>query len=173
MTLEIVRKHLYFPTMKSIRWLPLLFVLLPLLEIFVLVKVGSIIGAWPTVGLVVFAGVAGVVLIRVQGFMTWRRVTEALARAQLPAKELLEGFVLLLGGLLLIIPGFITDILAISCLIPPLRRAALQWVIGHFIIARIRPQSSNQANDSSANPGIPRTIEGDFERDDDHRRPRR
>lgn len=151
--------------MKSVRWLFLIFVLLPLLEIYVMVKVGGVIGAWPTVGLVLVAAIVGATLIRVQGYLAWRRVTETLVRGQLPAMELLEGVVFFISGLLLIVPGFFTDAIALLCLIPPARRALLQWILRRSIIANIRTGTGTPSGVE-----VPRTIEGDFRREDDRHR---
>lgn len=144
---------------KGIRWLMLLLVVLPLLEIFVMVKVGSVIGAWTTVMLVIAAAATGVALIRMQGLITWRRVSAALARGQLPAMELIEGVVILIAGVLLVIPGFISDVLGILCLIPPVRRLIVLWVLRHAL--SVKPTRS----DGPTPPSRPRTIDGDFKRD--------
>jgi len=145
---------------KGMRWLVLSFVVLPLLEIYVMVKVGGLIGAWATVAWVMAAAVAGVVLIRMQGLLTWRRVGEALARGQLPAMELMEGVVILVGGVLFFIPGFISDAIGLLCLIPPMRRAAVLWLLRHAIPVRPAPR------DGQSPPTGPRTIEGDFRREE-------
>lgn len=151
--------------MSVLRRLLLLLLLLPLLEIYVLVKVGGMIGAWPTVGLVVAMAVLGLVLIRVQGVLTWQRAAAALLRGQLPAVELLEGVVVLVGGILFLIPGFVSDVLGLLCLVPPVRRAIIRWVLRRALIV---PAPAGRAG---ANSG-PRIIEGDFRRDDDPRFPR-
>lgn len=146
---------------KGMRWVALSFVVLPLLEIYVMVKVGGLIGAWATVAWVMAAAVAGVVLIRMQGLLAWRRVGEALARGQLPAVELMEGVVILMGGVLLFIPGFISDAIGLLCLIPPVRRAAVLWLLRHAIAVRPAPRNGPSP------PAGPRTIEGDFRREEE------
>ncbi len=153
--------------MKGFHWLLLLFIAVPLLEIYLLIKVGGLIGAWPTVFLVVFTALLGAVLMRMQGFAAWRRVHDALLRGQLPALELMEGMFLLLGGVLLLVPGFATDVAGFLCLIPAVRRYAVQWLLRHAIITPVnmgpRPPPRGEG---------PRTIEGDFSREEE-RRPRR
>jgi UPF0716 protein FxsA len=86
-------------------WL-LLFLLTPLLEIYVLIKVGGIIGAIPTIALIVFSAVLGSLLVRHQGFYTLARVRESMDRGEVPAVPMLEGALLLLGGFLLLLPGW-------------------------------------------------------------------
>ena len=144
-----------------------LFIVVPLLEIYLLIKVGGLIGAWPTVFLVVFTALLGAVLMRIQGFSALRRGQAALARGELPALELMEGVILLLGGVLLLTPGFATDTLGFLCLIPAVRRYAVRWLLRHAVITPMhggpRPPPRGEG---------PRTIEGDFRREED-RRPRR
>ena len=105
-----------------------------LAEIYLLLQVGSIIGALPTIFLVVLTAALGAWLLRQQGFATFRRFQENLAQGVIPAYEMIEGLIILLGGLLLLTPGFITDILGIACLIPSLRKKIAQYVIEHHLI---------------------------------------
>jgi len=100
-----------------------LLVSLPLIEIYVLIEVGSALGAVATIGLLMVMAIAGTLLLRLQGLQTMARVREALARGELPASTLIEGFILAVAGVLLVVPGFATDILAFICLMPPARRA--------------------------------------------------
>ncbi|RMD78165.1 MAG: FxsA family protein [Gammaproteobacteria bacterium] len=115
--------------MSPFQILLLLFVLVPLLELYLLIKVGSVIGALPTVALVVLTALVGSALLRHQGLATLRRVQETLARGGVPAMELLEGALIVVGGLLLLTPGFFTDALGLLCLIPPVRRRFLRWAV--------------------------------------------
>ena len=114
--------------------MPLLiaFLLIPVVEIWLFVKVGEEIGAWQTVGLVVAVAVAGAIMLRVQGFTALNRARAAMAAGEFPSKALFDGFCVLIAGFLLIIPGFLTDILGILLFIPPLRRwigkAIWRWV---------------------------------------------
>lgn len=95
----------------------LLFLGIPLLEIYLLIEVGAKIGALPTVFLVVFTAVLGVFLLRIQGFSTLTRLRGTLAQGGIPAVEMLEGAVLLVTGALLLTPGFFTDALGFLCLV--------------------------------------------------------
>ncbi len=105
-----------------------------LAEIYFLLQVGSIIGALPTIFLVMFTAALGASLLRQQGFATFRRFQENMAQGMIPAYEMIEGPIILLGGLLLLTPGFITDVLGIACLIPSLRKKIAQYVIEHHLI---------------------------------------
>ena len=87
-----------------------------------LIKIGGVIGALPTIALVVVTAMVGVALLRQQGLATLGRVQTALDRGELPANEMLEGIALLVGGALLLTPGFVTDGLGLFCLIPTTRR---------------------------------------------------
>jgi UPF0716 protein FxsA len=134
----------------------LLFAGVPLLELYLLIQVGSEIGALPTIALSILTAVIGTVLVRVQGFSVLLRVRELLDRGELPALEVLDGALLLIAGLLLLLPGFITDALGFLLLLPPLRR----FLILRFVrVVPVRPRPT-------AGPG-PRVIEGEFRRERD------
>lgn len=147
--------------MKIFRWLLLLFIVVPALEIYLLIKVGGLIGAWPTLLLLMLSAVLGIVLIRVQGFLAWRRASASLARGQLPALELLEGVFVLLGGILLLIPGFATDAVGLLCLIPAVRRLGVRWLLGRLVLTPVNKKPVSPAGEG------PRTLEGDFSREED------
>lgn len=117
--------------MSFFRILFLLFLSIPLLEIYILLKVGSSIGAFPTVVLVVLTAVVGVWLIRLQGFATLARAQASIARGEVPAQTMLEGVMLFVAGALLLTPGFFTDTIGFIFLIPVSR----QW-IAHALLRR-------------------------------------
>ncbi len=100
----------------------LLFTVLPALELVVLIKVGGVIGAWNTVLIILLTGILGAYLARLQGFIVLRRIQEQLARGCLPNAELLDGLMILIGGIVLLTPGFITDVFGFVLLIPWTRR---------------------------------------------------
>lgn len=140
--------------MYAFPWLLALFIAVPVLELYLLILIGSTIGALPTVLLVLGTAVAGVVLLRRQGLATLGRLQAAIQRGQAPAGELVEGALLLLGGACLLTPGFVTDALGILCLIPLTRRLAARRLLASTL--RTRPAS---------NPGAPgQVIEGEFTR---------
>ena len=112
-----------------------LFVVVPLVELYFMLEVGEVFGAFNTVFLVVLTAVIGGVMVRQQGFSTMMRMRETAARGETPAIEMLESGVLLLCGLMLLLPGFITDALGFLLLVPPLRKAFVLWGLkrGNFI----------------------------------------
>ena len=135
---------------------------LPTLELYLLIEIGSEIGALPAIFLVLFTAVVGGILVQRQGVSTLMRVRQSTDRGELPALELLEGAVLLAGGLLLLIPGFFTDALGFLLLVPPLRRLFLMSVV-----KRMRVQGNVVVhNGRAAPPDRSRVIEGEFHRDD-------
>lgn len=113
------------------RYLFLLFVIMPVLELYLLIRVGQWLGAWTTVGRVFLTAAVGVSLLRHQGFSTLRTVRSRLEAGELPAREMVEGLVLVVGGAMFLAPGFITDLLGFTCLLPPTRRR-----IAAFLMAR-------------------------------------
>ena len=147
------------------RALFLIFLLIPLLEIYILIKVGGVIGALPTVFLVVFTAVLGAFLLKIQGFSTLRRGRAALAHGEIPAIELLEGMVLVIAGALLLTPGFFTDALGFLALIPPVRRAAIMWFLRHVHVIGPRDQGPRGPRQGPRGGGG-NVIDGEYRRDD-------
>jgi UPF0716 protein FxsA len=151
-----------------LRLLFILFLTVPLIEIYLLIQVGSAIGALPTVALVIFTAVLGAGLLRWQGFATLQRVRQTMARGELPAIEMFEGAILLVCGALLLTPGFFTDIIGFLGLVPFIRRGFVLWLIGKGMIQGGAGPSAGPLGRSS--DGIDKdhkTIEGKFWRDDD------
>ena len=106
----------------------LLFIVVPIAELAVIIKVGQLIGVWWTIAFLVADAVLGSMLARSQGRAAWRRFNEALRSGRPPAREVLDGALVLFGGALLLTPGFLTDLLGLALLLPPTRavvRAAL------------------------------------------------
>ncbi len=99
----------------------LLFIVLPVTELMVLIKVGSSIGIMPTVGLILLTAVIGATLLRKQGLQTLLRANQRLQSGEIPADEMFQGFMLALGGAFLLTPGFVTDTLGFALLIPSVR----------------------------------------------------
>ncbi len=143
-----------------------LFLLFPLAELYVLIKVGGSIGALATIMLLVLSGIAGILLLRLAGFATAWRARERLARGELPEREMLQGLMMAIGGGLLFLPGFISDVLALIVLFPPTRNFLFRQ-INRRIEARVRRQRAF-ADDLQAcsNPQRPNVIEGEWERND-------
>lgn len=109
-------------------FLILLFIVLPLAELWVIIELGGMIGIWPTLALLLLDSVLGAILLKSQGTAAWRRFQVALGEARVPAKEVYDGAAIVFGGALLLTPGFITDIIGFALLIPP-SRAALRRVL--------------------------------------------
>ena len=106
----------------------LLFTLIPLLELSVLIKVGTVIGTLNTIMLILLTGVGGAILAKSQGLSVLSRIQEDLQLGILPTEELLNGAFVLVGGVLLLTPGLITDLLGFILLIPVTRRLCKQWL---------------------------------------------
>ena len=142
--------------------------LLPVLELALLIQVGSAIGVLPTLGLIILSAVLGILLLRVAGLATAWRARERLARGELPEREMFDGLLRALGGLLLLLPGFISDIFGLLCVLPFSR---------HLLLGRLQRQQQEQAarqrafaddlagaRDASAQR--PQVIEGEYQRRD-------
>lgn len=151
------------------RFLFLIFLIVPLVEIYVLLKVGGIIGALPTVVLVVFTAVLGAALIRLQGLVTFWRLQEKLQVGEMPAEEILTGVALLLAGALLLTPGFVTDTVGFLLLVPPVRRRLFSRMVVRMSSGAGFYGGGFQSPGAGAaeRPSGRRTLEGEFRRDDD------
>lgn len=118
--------------------LVLLFIVVPIAELYVIIQVGQAIGVLPTLALLFLDAILGSLLLRHQGRGAWRRFNEALAQRRFPGKEVADGLLIVVGGTLLLAPGFITDIFGVLLLIPPTRaiaRSILKRVsIGRFAV---------------------------------------
>ena len=104
--------------------LALLFVVIPLTELFILLRLGQSIGLLPTVALVLGTGVAGAALARAEGLRTLRAMQREMVQGRMPGREILDGISMLVGGALLLTPGLITDGVGLALLFSPTRRAA-------------------------------------------------
>jgi UPF0716 protein FxsA len=146
----------------------LLFISIPLLEIYLFIQVGGMIGALPTVLVVVLTAVLGVFLLRAQGMATWVRLNQELAAGRLPAVEMMEGAVLLICGALLLTPGFFTDAVGFLLLMPPLRRALIKLFLvrGKWVMV-MRTRGQTHSRQPSSRSKDEHTIEGEYSRDDE------
>jgi UPF0716 protein FxsA len=116
--------------------LVLLFIVLPVAEIYVIVKVGEAIGIFPTLALLILDGFLGYALTRSQGRAAWERFNRALAEGRVPAHETFDGAMIILGGALLLTPGFITDVVGFCLLIPP-TRALVRGLVARLARRRV------------------------------------
>jgi UPF0716 protein FxsA len=141
----------------------LLFLLVPLIELYLLIEVGQVIGALPTIALCVLSAVAGAALLRQQGVRTLISAKSALDRGEVPAVQLFEGMLLAVGGVLLLVPGFVTDAVGLACLLPFTRR----WLV-HRLLARVQVRHGvvRTARRPGEHPRPSNTIEGEYRRHD-------
>ena len=124
----------------------ILFITIPLVEIAILIKIGSIIGAGYTIALVIGTAFLGVSLLRIQGISTLAKVQANISRGQLPATELIEGLILLISGALLLTPGFFTDTIGFLMLIPTLRQRLAETFFVNFMKNRINIRQKQTRN---------------------------
>jgi len=122
----------------------------PLIDLWLLIEVGRVIGAGRTFLLMLLIAIAGLMAIRRLGLATLLRARERMVAGEPPSREMLDAALLTAGGVLLLIPGFVTDVMALVCLLPPLRR----WLAQRLFARAGRPTS----------PG--RVIEGEYRRED-------
>jgi UPF0716 protein FxsA len=136
----------------------LLFTVIPIIELYLLITVGKLIGVWPTILIVILTAVIGVQLLHFQGLATLQKVQNALAQGQVPAEALIEGLLLLVGGALLLTPGFFTDVLGLTCLLPYPRIYLARW-LNRYIQAASYTRKTDKRN---------MTVEGECRREQDN-----
>ncbi|MEG6615667.1 FxsA family protein [Peptococcaceae bacterium 1198_IL3148] len=114
----------------------LLFLFIPFIELMVIIKVGHWIGLWPTLTLLIAMGLLGFILLRSQGLTVINKIKSDLSRGVPPGQGLMEGFLILVGGIFLIIPGLISDLMGLICVFPPTRNRIgnllFPWLINKF-----------------------------------------
>jgi len=122
-------------------FLIVLFIVVPIAELYVIIKVGELIGIWPTLALLLADALLGSFLLKHQGRSAWRRFNEALAQRRFPGKEVVDGALIIVGGTLLLTPGFLSDIVGLILLIPPtravVRRLLRRFTLGRFTIVNV------------------------------------
>lgn len=129
----------------------ILFIVLPIAEIYVIIQVGAAIGPWWTILILVADSIAGALLWRWQGRAVWKRFQDALTEGRMPRREIIDGALVILGGALLMTPGFITDIFGIIVLIPPTRAVVRGTIIrsfapatmARFVFVRVRDSATS------------------------------
>jgi UPF0716 protein FxsA len=133
-----------------------LFIFVPIFEIYLFITVGSFIGAIPTVFLVILTAILGTYLLRGQGLATIQKAQSTMEQGQIPATALFEGVLLLIGGALLLTPGFFTDTIGFMCLIPKIREKLINWLRQRILVVPPEEAYSRQ----------PKTINGEYRRED-------
>jgi UPF0716 protein FxsA len=109
--------------------LVLLFIVVPIAELYVILKVGDLIGILPTIALLVLDSLIGAWLLRSQGRTVWQRFQATMQAGRIPHREVMDGVLVIFGGAFLITPGFLTDIVGIVLLLPPTRSLIRRWLI--------------------------------------------
>jgi UPF0716 protein FxsA len=116
----------------------LLFIVVPVAELYVIIKVGELIGVWPTLALLLADALLGSWLLKHEGRGAWRRFNQALAERRFPGREVADGALIIVGGTLLLTPGFLTDVVGVFLLLPPTRaisrRLLKRFTIGRFMV---------------------------------------
>lgn len=141
----------------------LLFIVVPIFEIWLILQVGHAIGPLPTIALLVADSVIGAWLMRSQGRIVWRRFNEALAAGRVPAREVLDGALVIFGGALQLAPGFATDVLGLLLVLPPSRA-----VVRRILVRRLTPPGARRIawavrRSGTAPPSGPTARPGDVE----------
>lgn len=162
--------------------LVILFVVVPVIELYLLIKVGGWIGVFPTILIVILTAVAGTWLLRQQGGAMVRRYQQTLAAGKMPAQEVIEGLALVFGGALLLTPGFFTDAIGFLCLLPLTRQFMIRAILSRVKFTMVGAASSSvftqrrgpdprdPRNKDSSQQG--RTIEGEYSVEDRDRNER-
>ncbi len=110
----------------------ILFIVIPIIEIAILVKIGSLLGFWPTMLIVIATGISRATLARIQGFLVLTRIRTELQMGRMPAEELIDGFLILIGGILLLTSGLLTDLMGFLMLIQSSRKLFKKWLGKRF-----------------------------------------
>jgi UPF0716 protein FxsA len=130
-----------------------LFIVVPIVELYVIIQIGSLIGVWPTIALLLADALLGSLLLRHQGRGAWRRFNAAIAERRFPGREVADGLLIAIGGTLLLTPGFVTDIVGAIFLIPPTRaiiRRLMRGYVGRRFLVVGMPGSTGSAGPASA-----------------------
>lgn len=120
------------------------FLLVPIVEIYVILQVGHLIGAWPTVALLIAESVLGAWIVRREGRRAWRALTRTFREGGLPDRELADAALVLVGGVLLLTPGFVTDVLGFLFVLP-FTRPLVRWAVSAYAERRMRAAQSRRA----------------------------
>lgn len=146
----------------------LLLIIVPVIEIYFLIQVGTAIGAFPTVVLILVTAVLGAYLFRLQGLATVQRVQASLSRGEIPAIEMIEGAMLLVSGALLLTPGFVTDVIGFLCLVPGLRRNFARSILESQFVNQTSFHGGEPFQQTNREDTLDdNIIEGEFKREDE------
>jgi len=143
--------------------LVLIFIVVPIAELALLIQVGQAIGVWWTIALLIADSILGSLLMRSQGRAVWRRFNVALQAGRPPAREVLDGVLVIFGGALLLTPGFISDILGLLLLLPPTRAVVRRILVHRFADRMIASATRGATVGFGPPPGRAGTRPGDVE----------
>ena len=129
-----------------LRYLLLIFIAMPIIEMWLLITVGREIGAWYTIGLVLLTAAVGFSLLRQQGFATLFRARQKMDAGELPAIEMVEAIILAVCGALLVTPGFVTDVVGFMGLVPGFRRLIVMGMVSKMEVVDYRSQKTQYQN---------------------------
>jgi UPF0716 protein FxsA len=145
----------------------ILFIVVPIAELYVIIQVGQLIGVVPTLILLLADALLGSWLLKHEGRSAWRRFNQALAERRFPGKEVIDGVLVVIGGTLLLTPGFLTDIFGLLLLLPPTRaiarRVLKRLTIGRFAVVGLGGSPSPFGRPPA--PGAPRPPSRDYDFD--------
>ena len=154
------------------RYLLLIFIAMPIIEMWLLITVGREIGAWSTIGLVLLTAAVGFSLLKQQGFATLFRARQKMDAGELPAMEMVEAIILAVCGALLVTPGFVTDVVGFAGLVPGFRRLIVTGMASKVDVASYSEHARYQNvppgshHSGSAPSGSQTTLEGEYWRED-------
>ena len=153
------------------RWLAVVlavaFIGVPLIEIYVLIQIGDVIGGWWTLALLVLASVIGTWLVRREGGRAWRALTTALQTGRMPHRELADGALILVGGTLMLTPGFVTDAVGVLLILPvtrPVARRLLAQAVARRLLRADIPENVRRPGPTGQGPVIRGEVVDDDER---------
>ena len=154
------------------RVLFLLFILIPIIEISVLMQVGAWFGLWPTIAIVIITAWLGAKYVKQQGLATLQSVQNKMAQGQMPSDEIVEGLLLLVAGVVLVTPGFVTDIVGLLILFPPIRKSIVKKVQQHIVVNGVAASVNeyhqspfvDPTEEQHINHHQGKTIDGEYER---------
>jgi UPF0716 protein FxsA len=143
----------------------ILFILLPIMEIWAFIQVGDEVGFLGTIGLCFLTAIVGVAIAKIQGIFTLDSIRQSLRQGNMPLPEIMDGFLLMVAAICLIIPGFITDTVGFLLLLPPMRNV-IKERYGHAFVAKTNMRGQYNETHTVIDADV---IEGDYERVDDNK----
>lgn len=147
---------------------PVLFLLaVPIVEIGLFIQVGSWIGLWPTLGVILLSAFTGLVVMRTQSLQAFQKLRNSLEAGVDPTGPIADGGLVLVAGALLLIPGFLSDVVGLALLLPPVRAALIRWAGARLRAGGATYVRTGYASSASRRPGGAETIEVDYEVLDD------